>query len=232
MGRTGDRPFALEDEVPLSGKDDKAGICFLTHPSEDEWEEYAFGRLPQSRVERLEEHLFACRACQFTLDRLDKFISAMRTTAAEPAPGTHFIWDRIRFKTRPLIAAALVAGLLVIGVVAMRSRRPFLDTTPVAVALASFRGETMAVAPVRQPLSLEISKLEIPSRQETRAPSAYTLEVVTATGGPAWKGKLERAGDKLIAEVPGGLDRGTYWVRLYGSHADLLREFGLRVGEN
>jgi hypothetical protein len=53
----------------LSGKEAQVGIRFVSHPTEDEWEEYAFGRLGENQLGRVEEHLLACAFCQSTLEK-------------------------------------------------------------------------------------------------------------------------------------------------------------------
>lgn len=55
-------------------------------------ENYALGRLPESDVQRLEEHVLLCRSCQTRLQRIDEFIETIRITLkhlqSEPASKT------------------------------------------------------------------------------------------------------------------------------------------------
>jgi hypothetical protein len=53
------------------------------------------------------------------------------------------------------------------------------------------------------------------------------LELVDAAGSLVWKGTVSIVDGKLVAIMPQPLGNGVYWIRLYGQHAELLREFGL-----
>ncbi len=210
------------------GKDDQLGIRFLSHPSEDEWEEYAFGRLPESRAAGMEEHLLACASCQSTLERVDQMIHSMRATAREPVPpptGIPFQESWIPFRIRPAIVALSLGGvlLLAVGIGILRSSHQPSKLPVASIALASFRGESTATAPTQRSLALEISQSDI----SQTAP--YSLEVVTTLGESVWKGTPDLADKKLVGHVTTGLGKGPYWVRLFGPNAQLIREFGLRV---
>lgn len=217
------------------GKDDRIGIDFVSHPSEDEWEEYAFGRLRESQVARLEAHLLACAGCQSTLERVDSLIQYMRSAVPgaveppagipSPPPGIPSGERWIPFPIRPAMVV-LTLGLVLIlavatGVVGSRGQTSKLSVA--TVTLASFRGESTATAPTKRPLDLEISQSDIPGA------TRYSLEVVTTAGDSTWKGTPEIAGGKLVGHIPKGLGPGAYWVRIYGSDSTLIREFGLRV---
>jgi hypothetical protein len=67
----------------LSGKEAQVGIRFVSHPTEDEWEEYAFGRLGENQLGRVEEHLLACASCQSTLESIDMMLHAMRSGSSQ-----------------------------------------------------------------------------------------------------------------------------------------------------
>lgn len=202
----------------MSGKDE-VGIRFLSHPSEDAWEEYAFKRLPESEVARLEAHLLACTACQSTLERVDNLIHSMRSVP--PANPSVERW--IPFPMRPAVLSMALGALVVVaGIGVIRYRSP--QNPPVAlVTLASFRGTATASAPTGRPLDLEISEPDIPPG------ASYSMEVVTLTGESAWKGTPQARGGKLVGRLEKGLDKGPYWVRLSGAEGTLIREFGLQV---
>jgi hypothetical protein len=51
--------------------------------------------------------------------------------------------------------------------------------------------------------------------------------VVDAAGYPVWNGGVTGRDGKLVATIPKPLASGVYWVRLYGTDSDLLREFGI-----
>lgn len=208
------------------GKKVKAGLRFVSHPSEDVWEEYALGRLPEKQVAQLEIHLLGCASCQSTLERVDGFIQSMRNAPrpvkapqSVPSQAVPKLERWIAFLPRPVMAA-LGVGLALAAVAIIRSQ----SKAPAAfVTLASFRGESIASAPAGRPLNLEISESDIPPEVN------YTLEVVTRSGDSEWQGAPERAGGKLMGRLPKGLGKGVYWVRLFGPRAELIREFGLQV---
>jgi hypothetical protein len=54
-------------------------------------------------------------------------------------------------------------------------------------------------------------------------------EVVNSSGRQVWSGNVRIADQSLSIQVDGPLRAGAYWVRLYSSAGQLLREFGLRV---
>src|ERR1700730_3725317 len=48
------------------------------HSDEEHLESYAMGRLSDSEVETLEEHLLCCEQCRDALDETEAFIASMR----------------------------------------------------------------------------------------------------------------------------------------------------------
>lgn len=204
-----------------SSKAGSVQIRFSSHPSEEIWEEYAFGRLDESHLAPLEEHLLVCMECQETLEGVDTFIAtvksgaaAMQTSQREP------FWSRW-LRPAPRVAIAFGAAVLVAGVAiaaTLYSSQTFLSTAPLAVvALQSFRGDNLQTVPAGHLLELQVPAADV------AAGSNFRLEVVTSSGSKIWNGK---AG---VTRVPRGLGRGTYFVRLYGSDGELLREYSLRV---
>jgi Putative zinc-finger len=209
----------------VSGKDD--GIRFLSHPSEDAWEEYAFGRLPEDEVARLEVHLLACTACQTTLERVDNVIHSMRSVSlggVEVPPAKPAIERWIAFPMRPaVLSMALGALVVLVGLGVILSRRQPSQLPVAFVTLASYRGNSTSAAPTGRPLDLEISEPDIPPA------ATYSLEVVTLAGDSAWKGAPDLREGKLVGHVQKALDKGPYWVRLFGADGTLIREFGMQV---
>ena len=55
----------------------------LPHISEDVLELYAMGRLSESELEPVEEHLLVCHHCQDALQEADEFVRAIRVAARE-----------------------------------------------------------------------------------------------------------------------------------------------------
>lgn len=209
----------------VSGKDE-VGIRFLSHPSEDVWEEYAFKRLPEDQVERLEVHLLACTACQSKLQRIDNLIHSMRAVSLEEVkvpPASPSVERWIPFPMRPAILSMALGALVVVaGVSVIRYHAP-QNPQVALVTLESFRGSGTAAAPTSRPLDLEISEPDIP------AGASYSMEVVTLAGESVWKGTPQARGGKFVGHVEKGLDNGPYWVRLSGADGTLIREFGLQV---
>jgi hypothetical protein len=213
----------------LSGQEDKAGLRFRSHPSEDVWEEYALGRLPKAQLADVEEHLLGCDACQLILERADTLVQTVRSAGypvvvppSAPPPGVPSRAGWIPFAPRSTFVALSLGLLIAVGIGLFRFGSP--SNLPVAsVSLSSFRGDSMAVAPAGRPLTIEIPRSDL-------APIAgYTLEVVTLSGRAEWKGTPETASGKLVCHLPKGLVKGRYWVRVYDPQVELIREFGLSV---
>ncbi len=209
---------------------------FEVHPSEGTLEEYCFNRLPESAVETVEEHLFACPSCQDALEDLDEYIQLMKAGTAQCEVAAASIkrtlasrsWAYVR-TVKP--GPGAVAGLAILCVMAALtvkmgprpSGTPALDAS---VSLSAFRGGDDAAvnrAPAGQPLELSIDVTDLP------ASVAYRVEVVNATGQRIWDATVPASNGKLAARVSKGLNPGIYWIRLYSGPGKLLREFGLRL---
>ena len=194
------------------------GASHLQHPTEDEWEQYAFGRITGPALDRLEDHLLLCSECQQTLTSVEQFIKAMKGSAEEEkavsAPSARPVLPFLRWRWLPPLGFVAAAAAVVLVVVV--ERRPSLEQ-PQSVTLESYRGEDVpeAHARARQPLELKIDTTGVPAN------AALWLEVVDGGGKTVWSG------------APGvrtpGLTAGTYWVRLYAPRPQLVREFPLWV---
>ena len=190
-------------------------ICFTEHPSEDQLEEYAFGRLHDPQAAPLEEHLLICVSCQDRLHEVDEYIRLMKTAAAlEPRRATTG-W-------RFWIGAAALCASAILVLIMMVPRIP--AGKPVPVSLVAFRGGVeMAHAKAGRRLDLTIDLSDV-------SPSpAYRVQVVDAVGKEEWGGSAAASGGKLVVHVSRSLDRGVHWVRLSSERGELLREFGLRA---
>src|SRR5437899_2517127 len=97
-------------------------IKFLSHPSEWDWEEYAFGRLNEAKMARLDEHLLACTECIETLEHADSFVQMMRSAAPEIRGRRKSIfpsWLKLPVRFRLATVAAIVSiSLILIAVTA------------------------------------------------------------------------------------------------------------------
>jgi len=184
------------------------------HPSDEILEEYALGRLPEERVVIVEEHLLICESCRDAIAETDRFVAALKSATRHKAPW----WSAVPSHARSL-APILVLFLLALAVV---WKRPPETAAPFVVNLSSLRGSSPpAPTPAGQPLRLTIDQPDLTPTNE------YSVDVVDASGSSVWKGVVSDVDGKLVTTLPRPLVRGVYWVRLYGSNSELLREFGL-----
>ncbi|HEY3443640.1 MAG TPA: zf-HC2 domain-containing protein [Paludibaculum sp.] len=58
-------------------------MVFVDHIPDEALEQYAMGKLPESEVASLEEHLLICLDCQYRLDAMDEYVAAMRAAAVK-----------------------------------------------------------------------------------------------------------------------------------------------------
>jgi hypothetical protein len=188
----------------------------LSHPTEDTLEAYVLRRLPDALAAPLEEHLLICHRCQDAVAALDQFVASMRFAvrpSIPPAAGPILSG----FRSMAPIAALVLSALVVVWKYPQQ-----VSVSPVAVTLSSLRAANpLSPAPAGKPLTLTIEAPDLGSEKY------YRIEVVDAAGGMAWKGPVTESAGKLSANIPRPLGDGVYWVRLYGSNSELLREFGL-----
>jgi len=214
------------------------------HLPEELLEKYAFGRLPQSELPGVEEHLLVCEYCRERLESEDNFALAMRVLAKTPeAPVESSAFERVRLwiwhapgiLSRPPAFSAALAVILVAGFAlwhfALRpAGNPLGNQSSETITLAALRGggeAGMARAEAGRALDLSIDLQTIADF----SPQAgnYRLEVVDTAGAPLWTGAASAAAGKLGVRMDRRLTIGTYWVRLYSPAGKLLREFGLQV---
>jgi hypothetical protein len=216
------------------------------HPTEELLEEYIFGRVCEPALTDLEEHLLVCVPCQIKLQELDDYTALMKSATgawdqdrkafrAGSIPGLG-ISKKFTIPKIPGPGVLLAAGLMAVLVSAfsVRAHIPW-HWQPVApatsVKLMAMRGgdakggqaDGLAQAPSGQPLDLAIDGANLPP-----APG-YRLEVVNQSGHEIWSGAAMVTGTKLSAHIAAGPRSGVYWVRLYSSSGDFLREFGMRL---
>jgi len=197
----------------------------LPHISEDVLELYAMGRLSESELEPVEEHLLVCHHCQDALQEADEFVRAIRVAAREleaeqrVAPKVEVKreswWRKLFTMPAPMLGAAACAMLALL--VFIPHERPAAD-----VSLQAMRGpEAAASAPANAPLKLNLSLAGL------EAPASLRVEVADEVGNIVRRADVDRTGGQAVARAE-ALKQGTYWVRLY-SGAELLREYGLTV---
>jgi len=214
------------------------------HPSEDLLEEYSFGRVYEPALTEMEEHLLVCVSCQIKLEEVDEYRALMKSAA-----GT---WERDReaFRAGPVsesgtskrFAITRVPGVLLPGVLAAAVLMAVLVSANIPwrwrsippatrVKLMAMRGgsspgglaDGLAQAPAGNPLDLAMDGANLPPAQ------GYRLKVVNQSGQEIWSGAATVDGTQLSAHLAAGLRSGVYWVRLYSSSGDFLREFGMRL---
>lgn len=225
----------------------------LVHATEELLEEYSFGRIYEPQLGWLEEHLLICPQCQLELEDIEEYrffmkaglasLERERQAAAGPldspndagpparlrsllrtALSPYFAWPRI-LATKNLLAAALL--LVLAGApVAWRMQSPVALAPVAIVKLIALRGGEgdVARAPSGRLLDLVFDRTDLPGDL------SYRAEVVNSSGRQMWRGSVRIADQNLSARVDGPLRAGAYWVRLYSSAGQLLREFGLNVG--
>ena len=65
----------------------------MVHQTEEQLEFYALGRLTETQVAAVEEHLLVCSVCQDKLDEVEAYALAMREAiSAEPKPEPQTDW--------------------------------------------------------------------------------------------------------------------------------------------
>jgi len=184
-----------------------------THPDEDVFENYAFGRLSESHVSALENHVLVCEKCQCRLAETVDFILLMKsgTSAYREGglpPGSRGARNGLRWNAA---AAAIILLTCLTGLLSWKTP----SEEPKTVVLDAYRGEAIK-APAGEPLELQIDLSDV-------LPAvAYRVEIVDATGRRLWFGGTP-------ARVGKGLSPGIYWVRLSTDLGEPLREYGLNA---
>jgi hypothetical protein len=226
----------------------------LVHATEELLEEYTFGRTCEPQLSWLEEHLLICPQCQSDLDDIEEYkifmkaglaafererkaASARLTSPARPddpavraqslprkALSFDFAWPRILAAKNLLAAAALL--VLAGAAVSWRTQLPVAMAPVATVRLLALRGGEGDVARASSggPLDLVFDRPDLP------ADFSYRAELVNSSGRRMWSGNVRMADQNLSIRVNAPLRAGAYWVRLYSSAGQLLREFGLSVG--
>jgi anti-sigma factor RsiW len=202
------------------------------HLQDEQLERYSLGRLRESELEALEEHLLICAHCQDKLAEVDAYVTAMKSAALKLQDRPPSLWDRVKalvpdWFTSPLPAgAALAVAVLVIALLLVQPWDSGSNgMAPATVVLQALRGaEQAGVAPAGQPLEL---RLHFEDRQ---AAASYRVAVVNATGGIVWEGTPELKNEYLALTIDTNLPAGAYWVRLHEADSgSLLREYPLHL---
>jgi hypothetical protein len=128
---------------------------------------------------------------------------------------------------KSLLAAAVLLVLAGTAVIWRMQSSPVAMAPVATIRLMALRGGEGDVArsPSGRPLELVFGRTDL------AADLSYRAEVVDASGRQMWGGNVRIADDNLSIRVDTPLRAGAYWVRLYSSGGQLLREFGLSVGQ-
>ena len=199
----------------------------LPHIPEDTLELYSMGRLSESEIEVVEEHLLVCNACQDSLQETEDFVRAFRAAVPELEIEPELQseagwrdrwqnwWGKLFAIPAPMIAAAACAVLAFVILVPRH--------TPTAVVdLQAMRGaEAASIAPPDASLTLNLSLRGLEN------PGPLRMEIADEVGNIVRRADTTRSGERATAKTD-GLKAGAYWVRLY-SGSELLREYGLTV---
>lgn len=181
---------------------------------DDRIEQYSMGTLPESEIDELEEHLLVCESCQERLSQEDAFRSGMRSAALRVRRESQ---GRIRFFPRLFPALACAAAVLLVALVGFRWIHPSASAPAFAVTLEAMRGSEPGVkAPAGRPLAFRADLSGLPMD------GSYRLELVDRDGRKLWNGSSPSA------TLP-PLKPGPYFMRVYSSGGELLRECGLNV---
>jgi hypothetical protein len=192
------------------------------HGTDDQLELYARGRLPESELPVLEEHLMICTNCRDKLDEIGDFALGMHEAsikAAVPQTGRAG-WGLASFLRRPAFSMALafVALLVVMGVFA-NGRPKFAPSA--SLLLTATRGE--------MPLTVAAREFDVTLSDGPREGGPFRIEVLTATGAKAWSGLAESSPAGVQFQLTEKLTQGDYFVRLYSVAGKTLREYGFRI---
>lgn len=198
------------------------------HGTDDQWEEYALGRLPDSDVSLLEQHLMVCAACQEKLNRIEAFALGMRDAlASEPlgyeraaAPRVDwFGWQSLSIFRRPAFSMAFGFIALVVLVAVLSNGRTVAPSA--SLQLTAMRGEMPFTNPARE---FDLTLSDAP-----RDGGPFRIEVVNAMGVSMWSGLAASTPAGVQVKLMHRLIPGDYFVRLYTGSGNLLHEYGFRI---
>jgi len=200
-----------------------------THPSEDEIENYALGRLEGPDLEGFESHVLICAQCQDQVAETDDFVAGVKQAAAtlqreDPIPirsrPNSWRFPAFDWFSKPVWVGAMAAAALAVAIWIPRDR-PASPATEVFLQTVRGPDAGSARVPAGRPFILKVDMRGLPARTD------YRLEIVTASGSVIWQRDIARQGESASVPVPRSLPANLYWVRLSGAGGTLLREFSL-----
>ena len=200
-----------------------------THPSEDEIENYALGRLEGPDLEGFEAHVLICAQCQDQVAETDDFVAGVKQAAAtlqredpipirsRPAP---WRFPAFNWFSKPVWVGAMAVAALAVAIWIPRDR-PASPATEVFLQTVRGPDAVSASIPAGKPFILKVDTRGLP------AGPGYRLEIATASGDVIWQREIARQEDTASISVPRSLPANLYWVRLSGASGTLLREYSL-----
>ncbi len=199
----------------------------LSHESDDRLELYALGRLSDSELPEIEEHLLVCDSCRDRLDETEMYVVAMQRELALAAVPAKSAWSLSAWSGsswfRPQFAWGGAMALVAVGVILVWNGNSRLS--PVAsLELTAMRGSDLRSAPPSRELDLTLG-------DATAGAGSPLVEVVDDGGGAVWQGAAETNGGKARVKLIRVLSPGVYYVRLYDSPGHLVHEYSFRVGK-
>jgi predicted anti-sigma-YlaC factor YlaD len=195
------------------------------HESDERLELYALGRLSDSDLIGIEEHLLVCDHCR---DRLDEtadiafaFREDLRSNPVLYGAGRAgwFQWlgiEWLRLKPQFAVAAVLAVAMLVVFVV--RSGNTQLAQVA-TLQLTAMRGAGIQTVPPARELDLTLSD----------AGAALSVEVVDGNGAAVWAGTPEIVAGTARVKIVKALSPGDYFTRVYDAPDHMLHEYGFSV---
>ena len=193
------------------------------HSTDDQLENYALGRLSDTAIPVLEEHLMICALCQERLDEIENFAFGMRDVLREPVPdasGFRAWFSGFDFLKKPAFALSFAAvAMMAITVFVMNGRTKFAPAA--ALQLSAIRGEMPFSEPARE---TDLTLIDAP-----QSGGPFRVEVVDAMGNSQWSGTAAGSPAGVSVKVDRRLAPGDYFVRLYGAGNQVVHEYGFRV---
>jgi hypothetical protein len=196
------------------------------HGTDNQLEAYALGQLAtsdQPGLETLEEHLMICSTCRDRLDGIEAFTSGMKD-AFGPRSAIAISKQRDLFAWLPWPRASIALVLLAIAAIIAIYSRGQTQFAPVAnLQLSATRGEMPVAAPARE---LDLTLVNVPLEGQN-----FRAAIVKATGGAVWSGQARHndTAGSLQVKAQQRFESGVYFLRLYGSTGDVVREYGFRI---
>lgn len=198
---------------------------FSSHAPEETLEEYVFGRLPEPQCAALEEHLLICPGCQQRLRETDDYIRLMKEAMNGWRPAGKI--SAVRAAVASGTLAIVAAGVMIVALAVAIPHSWRSSSEPQTVALAAFRGGPASLVKARAGSAIDL----VIDASDLDDPRNLQIEVVNESGKLVWTGAAGTVSTqgRILARVRSRLRSGVYWVRLFSTARDLVREFGLRL---